>query len=669
MSVENVDKAIRDLDVGNLSIQDNAPPAAAVSAPAAASGELLSAPAAPLNTAEESAPSSSQGVAETTASLYVGELEPTVSEAVLFELFNDIGQVSSIRVCRDAVTKRSLGYAYVNFANIADGEKALKKLNYHPVEGHPIRIMWSQRDPSLRKNGAGNIFIKNLDPVIDNRDLHDTFSAFGNILSCKVAIDEVTGQSKGFGFVHYESAESAKAAIENIDGMLLNNRTVFVGPHIPKEDRKSKLNEVLNKFTNVYVKNIDTEITEEELREIFGKYGAITSLRLEVEANGKSRGFGFVNFESHDSAVKAIEALHDTELKSKKLYVGRAQKKSERLEELKKQYEAARMEKLNKAQGVNLFIKNLDDSIDDEKLSEEFSQYGTITSVKVMADETGKSKGFGFVAFSSPEEASRAISEENQKMFAGKPLYVALAQRKEVRRSQLEQQIQIRNQLRLQQQQAASGMPASQYMPMFFNQPQMFPPGARAPIGAPAPQGFIMSQAPRPGVPPQGQWAAAGRQMPGQPMYGGVPQYQDMQGRNNGQPPRYYRGPNNRQQRNRDDMPQGPGAPMPQVQQPVLTAQTLAQWPPEQHKRILGETLYQKVVNTGKAAGPEAAGKITGMLLDLSNEEILTLLSDESVFETHFNDALGAYGDFLNKQQSEEAAAAAAAQEEKEVTV
>jgi len=68
--------------------------------------------------------SSAAGTAPS-ASLYVGELDPGVTEAMLFELFNSIGPVASIRVCRDAVTRTSLGYAYVNFHNVADGSSPL----------------------------------------------------------------------------------------------------------------------------------------------------------------------------------------------------------------------------------------------------------------------------------------------------------------------------------------------------------------------------------------------------------------------------------------------------------------------------------------------------------------------------------------------------------------
>ena len=417
------------------------------------------------------------------ASLYVGELDPSVTEAMLFELFVTIGQVASIRVCRDAVTRRSLGYAYVNYNNTADGQRALEELNYTVIKGRPCRIMWSQRDPLLRKTGQGNVFIKNLDSAIDNKALHDTFQAFGNILSCKVAQDEY-GNSKGYGFVHYETAEAATAAIKHVNGMLLNEKKVFVGHHVPRKDRESKFEEMKANFTNVYVKNIEPDVTDEEFRELFAKFGDTSSTTIQRDDRGESRGFGFVNYIRHEAASAAVEALHDRDFHGQNLYVGRAQKKHEREEELRKQHEAARVEKASKYQGVNLYVKNLHDDIDDEKLREIFSSVGTITSAKVMRDTGanssaddgsdkdekenkklengdgeehdaedkdekkdakstakktafGKSRGFGFVCFSNADEATKAVTEFHGKMVHDKPLYVALAQRKDVRRGQV----------------------------------------------------------------------------------------------------------------------------------------------------------------------------------------------------------------------------------------
>ncbi len=88
---------------------------------------------------------------------------------------------------------------------------------------------------------------------------------------------------------------------------------------------------------------------------------------------------------------------------------------------------------------MNLFVKNLDDTIDDEKLRQEFADFGTITSARVMVED-GRSKGFGFVCFSSPEEATKAVTEMNGRIIVAKPLYVALAQRKEDRKAHLASQ-------------------------------------------------------------------------------------------------------------------------------------------------------------------------------------------------------------------------------------
>jgi polyadenylate-binding protein len=671
-------------------------------------------------------PSSAAPHPQSSASLYVGELDPSVTEAMLFELFSQIGSVASIRVCRDAVTRRSLGYAYVNYNSTSDGEKALEELNYTLIKGRPCRIMWSQRDPALRKTGQGNVFIKNLDVAIDNKALHDTFAAFGNILSCKVAQDE-HGNSKGYGFVHYETDEAAAQAIKHVNGMLLNEKKVYVGYHIPKKDRQSKFEEMKANFTNVYVKNINLEVTDDEFRDLFAQFGDVTSSSLARDPEGKSRGFGFVNFTEHTSASRAVDDLNNKDFRGQDLYVGRAQKKHEREEELRKSYEAARLEKANKYQGVNLYIKNLADDVDDDKLRQMFSEFGPITSAKVMRDpltegsadeeaegkdkeskkegeaeaegeaaekktekkgdrRLGKSKGFGFVCFSNPDDATKAVAEMNQRMIEGKPLYVALAQRKDVRKNQLEASIQARNQLRMQQAAAQAGLP-QQYMqaPVYYaagQQPGFMPPGGRGMpfpqggLGMPAPQGGRPGQFPpyaqqggRGGMPPQqmpiyplgqfppgaypqpnnpqflaaiqqvqqqaaalggGRGGPGGRGMQNMPAPQGMPGGPGMAGYPpNGRPQNGNMGGRGGPNRGGNFAPGRGGAPPagPPGAAGELNAASLLQSQlaatnsVQQQKQILGENLFPKI----QALQPELAGKITGMLLEMDNTELVNL--------------------------------------------
>lgn len=91
-------------------------------------------------------------------------------------------------------------------------------------------------------------------------------------------------------------------------------------------------------------------------------------------------------------------------------------------------------------------------------------------------------------------------------------------------------------------------------------------------------------------------------------------------------------------------------------------AAIIASAPPDQQKRILGEELYPKIVATGKAQEPEAAGKITGMMLDLDNQEILALLEDDELFTNHFEDALTAFEEYKNSEAAAPVAPAAPAE-------
>ncbi|KAF5358000.1 hypothetical protein D9756_001517 [Leucocoprinus leucothites] len=623
------------------------------------------------------------------ASLYVGELDPTVTEAMLFEIFNMIGPVASIRVCRDAVTRRSLGYAYVNYLNAADGERALEQLNYSLIKNRACRIMWSQRDPALRKTGQGNIFIKNLDEAIDNkaRICNAMRIHAAHRMTLIFATDE-HGRSKGYGFVHYETAEAAENAIKSVNGMLLNDKKVYVGHHISRKERQSKLDEMKSQFTNLYIKNLDTEVTQEQFTELFSKFGNVTSALVATDEEGKSKGFGFVNFERHEEAQQAVDELHDTEINGKKLFVTRAQKKAEREEELRRSYEQAKLEKLSKYQGVNLYIKNLEDDFDDEKLRAEFEPFGTITSCKVMRDEKGTSKGFGFVCFSSPDEATKAVAEMNNKMIGTKPLYVSLAQRREVRRQQLESQIAQRNQIRMQQA-AAGGIPGG-----YINGPIYYPPGPGFP-----PQNRNMMGYGQPGMmPPRPRYPNA--QVPGMPPvpgpYGqGPPQPYGMTGyppRGGPRPP-VARGPGSSPTHPNVPIPRangpppngaaprpGPqGAPAPGRAPPpagapvaggrsdccpawrprtataapaaaespaTITAEQLAAVSPMEQKQMLGEVIYMRIV----ATQPELAGKITGMLLEMDNNELLALLESEKAMTDKVSEALKVLQDYSTQE-------------------
>lgn len=573
--------------------------------------------------------------------------------------------------------------------------------------------MWSQRDPGLRKSGVGNIFIKNLDRTIDNKVMYDTFSTFGNILSCKVAQDE-EGKSRGYGFVHFETEEAANNAIDKVNNMLLNDKQVYVGRFLPRKDREKMVGEHAKKFKNVFVKNFGDEIPDDEkLKETFEKYGKIVSAKVACEEEGKSKGFGFVAFENAEDAEKAVEEMNNKELHGRILYVGRAQKKIERQAELRKKFEEQKAQRLNKYTGVNLYVKNLDDQIDDERLRKEFQVFGTITSAKVMTDTNGRSRGFGFVCFSEADEATKAVTDMNGKIVVAKPLYVAIAQRKDDRRAHLlTQQYHRASQMQTRGPQAPAAGPGhlhhhhpghAQMAPaQMMGQPSMNPlavPGGGPGVG-PGPNSYMMG----PNFAPYQKFPYAGH--PQHAMQARPPRWQA------GAMPQMQRGPPYLMRPNTGPRPAGPGqrpqaqtpgrpivaqqtrpatrhmqpavaggrpgvqAPAPPVpykyaagyiqQQPPppygnqmvsgapaqppsqmvnsvqvqghepLTAKMLAEADPSMQKDMLGERIYP-LINPIYAA---EAGKITGMLLEMDNADLLHLLEDHASLQVKVEEAV-----------------------------
>uniref|UniRef100_A0A8C0UIW4 Polyadenylate-binding protein n=1 Tax=Cyanistes caeruleus TaxID=156563 RepID=A0A8C0UIW4_CYACU len=515
------------------------------------------------------------------------------------------------------------------FHNVFLAERALDTMNFDVIKGKPVRIMWSQRDPSLRKSGVGNIFIKNLDKSIDNKALYDTFSAFGNILSCKVVCDE--NGSKGYGFVHFETQEAAERAIEKMNGMLLNDRKVFVGRFKSRKEREAELGARAKEFTNVYIKNFGEDMDDERLKELFGKFGPALSVKVMTDESGKSKGFGFVSFERHEDAQKAVDEMNGKELNGKQIYVGRAQKKVERQTELKRKFEQMKQDRITRYQGVNLYVKNLDDGIDDERLRKEFSPFGTITSAKVMM-EGGRSKGFGFVCFSSPEEATKAVTEMNGRIVATKPLYVALAQRKEERQAHL----------------------TNQYMQRMASV-RAVPNPVINPYQPAPPSGYFMAAIPqtqnRAAYYPTNQLAQLARPSPRWTAQGARPHRKSL----------FYLCPVIAVYSSlhlctskyifvallyQSSVCHVPAVHV-QGQEP-LTASMLASAPPQEQKQMLGERLFPLI----QSMHPTLAGKITGMLLEIDNSELLHMLESPESLRSKVDEAVAV----LQAHQAKEAA-------------
>ncbi|KAF3793980.1 Splicing factor 3B subunit 4 [Nymphaea thermarum] len=173
------------------------------------------------------------------ATAYVGNLDAQVTEELLWELFVQAGPVVNVYVPKDRVTNLHQGYGFVEFRHEEDADYAIKILNMIKLYGKPIRVNKASQDKKSLDVGA-NLFVGNLDPDVDEKLLYDTFSAFGVIVTNpKIMRDPETGNSRGFGFISYDSFESSDAAIEAMNGQYLCNRQISVS-YAYKKDTKGE---------------------------------------------------------------------------------------------------------------------------------------------------------------------------------------------------------------------------------------------------------------------------------------------------------------------------------------------------------------------------------------------------------------------------------------------
>uniref|UniRef100_A0A182WUD0 RRM domain-containing protein n=1 Tax=Anopheles quadriannulatus TaxID=34691 RepID=A0A182WUD0_ANOQN len=172
----------------------------------------------------------------------------------------------------------------------------------------------------------------------------------------------------------------------------------------PKSSGTSKENPPTDNDTQVYVKDFPANFTASELRNLFMKFGCITSHRI-IMRDGKSRGFGFVNFKLEEDAAKAVAVLHG-----------------------KHQFPNGKRLHATVVQKNVLYVKHLPEDVTWKQLLQLFATQGSVKYANLVMDERGIDRGYpsgmATVCFHKPEHAALAITNLNGARVLGNRLTV-----------------------------------------------------------------------------------------------------------------------------------------------------------------------------------------------------------------------------------------------------
>ncbi|XP_062259547.1 nucleolin-like isoform X2 [Platichthys flesus] len=326
---------------------------------------------------------------------------------------------------------KSKGYAFVEFATVAQAAKALKSTQNINVFKRTMKVQFFEMrpDPAKAKVTLKTLIIGNLSEKTTAETLK---SAFEGALTARVAVDKETGASKQFGFVEFESKESCKAAKEamldcEIDGSKVT--VAYANPQGAKGEQGTK-GGVKGPpggqpagpsrgvdLKTLIIKNLSVETTAETLKNAVK--GAVTARVTVNKETGVSKRFGFAEFESEESCKAAKEAMQGCEIDGSKVTVAYAKPKGEQTPKavlagtpvVKPPRRGRDRIVSTEVDLKTLVIKNLSETTTAETLKSAVKE--ALTARVILDKDTGASKRFGFVEFES-EENCKAVKEAMQ---------------------------------------------------------------------------------------------------------------------------------------------------------------------------------------------------------------------------------------------------------------
>lgn len=270
--------------------------------------------------------------------LWVGDLQFWMEESYLQNCFAHTGEVMSVKIIRNKQTMASEGYGFIEFASHASAERILQSFNgtLMPQTEQNFRLNWATFGLGERRMEGGSdhsIFVGDLAPDVTDYVLQETFrSHYPSVKGAKVVMDPNTGRSKGYGFVRFGEEIEKTRAMSEMNGVYCSSRPMRISTATPKkflgvaQQYNSKAsapyqtsgyggappsqgfasdNDPNN--TTVFVGGLDPNVTDQDLRQVFGQFGDLVSVKIPV-----GKGCGFVQFTHRSCAEEAIQKLHRT---------------------------------------------------------------------------------------------------------------------------------------------------------------------------------------------------------------------------------------------------------------------------------------------------------------------------------------------------------------------
>jgi RNA recognition motif-containing protein len=265
--------------------------------------------------------------------IFCGKIPKDIFEDELIPLFEECGQIWDLRLMMDPLTGLNRGYCFVTYVDKEGAQRAVEQLNDFEVKpGKKMKVNISVANLRL--------FVGNIPKSKSKEEIMEEFSKLSECLADVIIYsspDDSKKKNRGFAFLEYQSHKDASVAKRRIG----NGRTRVWGCDIivdwadPQEEPDD---DTMSKVKVLYVRNLKSEVSEDELREKFESYGKIERVK-------KIKDYGFVHFENRDDAVRAMEELHGTFLSDLEMQISLAKPPSEnRQKQKQKRQEQQRMQ-------------------------------------------------------------------------------------------------------------------------------------------------------------------------------------------------------------------------------------------------------------------------------------------------------------------------------------